>query len=222
MTNLSEAVQFFLRERFNFIYPNFCHRIHQDQTILLPLESQRFLCSPTIVPNSRQILLMNWKTCSWHLFCLIFTVQQAGHYISYKSCWPLALWTIFRIKRNILAAAHNAAKINVSQWANVRLASSRDVPGAQCVERKQPSPQDAPLPTHSCTDICFFFPPSIQGLTHAWFASRLKSMCCCFPKSAYFFFFVSCQSYSSLNVIYYSIVYILFGNNLQISNYRTR
>lgn len=128
------------------------------------------------------------KKSAFDLSFLSSSLLSERYFTAKSSRWPRALWTIFRIKRDILAAAHDAAKINVSQRANVRLARSRDVLGAQCVERKQPPPQDALLPTHSTSDLCFFFPPSIQGLAHARFASRLKSMCRCSPKSASFFF----------------------------------
>lgn len=149
----------------------------------------RSSCSLTIMPKSIHTLHINWKICYWHLFPLILSVQRAGHYFSAKLFrWPLALWTIFRIKRDILAAAHDVAKINGSQRANVRLGTKHVSAPRQCVERKQPPPQDTLLPTHSTSDLCFFFPPSIQSLTHAWFTSRLKSMCGCSPKSALFFF----------------------------------
>lgn len=140
------------------------------------------------------------------------SISRDHHYFSAKSSrWPLALWTIFWIKRDILAAAHDAAKINGSQRGNVRLARSRDVFGAQCVERKQPPPQDALLPTHSTSDLCFFFPPSIQGLTHAWFASHMKGACGCSPKSVSFFF-QECVVWvmAHKNAIYHQNFLILF------------
>ncbi|KAK2887867.1 hypothetical protein Q8A73_019315 [Channa argus] len=61
-------------------------------------------------------------------------------------------------ERDIVAAAHDAAKINASQRANVTLARRVGVLCALCVERKQPPLQDAPAAHIFNPKPLFLFP----------------------------------------------------------------
>lgn len=76
-------------------------------------------------------------------------------------------------ERGVSATAHDAAKINASQRANVRLARSGGVLRAQCVERKQPPPQGAPTAHMFNPTPLFLFPPehpeSYSYLVCKWF-----------------------------------------------------
>lgn len=95
-------------------------------------------------------------------------------------------------ERDILAAAHDAAKINASQRANVRVARSGGVLGAQCVERKQPPPQDAPAAHTSNPKPLFLFPSEHPKPYSCLVCKSLDdSECCCLPKSAYDSFIMS-------------------------------
>lgn len=87
---------------------------------------------------------------------------------------------------DIVAAAHDAAKINISQRANVTLARSGGVLGARCVERKQPPPQDAPA-AHIFKPKPLFLFPSEHPKPYSCLVSRSfdGSECPCSPKSAH-------------------------------------
>lgn len=97
-------------------------------------------------------------------------------------------------QRDIVAAAHDAAKINVSQRANVTLARSRGVLGARCVERKQPPPQDAPA-AHIFKPKPLFLFPSEHPKPYSCLVSKSfdDSECPRSPKSAYDSFIICHQ-----------------------------
>lgn len=102
-------------------------------------------------------------------------------------------------ERDLLAAAHDAAKINVSQQANVRLARSGGALGAQCMERKQPPPQDAPA-AHIFNSKPLFLFPSEHPKPYSYLVCKPfdDNHCFWFPKSAYDSFInVSSYSYKS-------------------------
>lgn len=88
--------------------------------------------------------------------------------------------------KRYLTAAHDAAKINVSQRANVILPRSGGALGAQCVERKQPPPQDTPA-AHILYPKPLFLFPSEHPKPHSCLSCKSfdDSQCCCSPKSAY-------------------------------------
>lgn len=74
------------------------------------------------------------------------------------------------------AAAHDAAKINSLRGIDVRLVRTGGQLGAQCVERKQPPPQDAPdtqLRPRTCVSLSF---GASRAFTHACFATLLMRM----------------------------------------------
>lgn len=130
-------------------------------------------------------------------------------------------------ERDILAAAHDAAKINFSQRANVRLARSGGVLGAQCVERKQPPPQDAPA-AHIFNPKPLFLFPSEHPKPYSYLVCKSfdDSECCCFPKSAYDSFIMSHhrvigqiqKNGQKWSLSYYRIV---FSTSHQIKSCRT-
>lgn len=73
------------------------------------------------------------------------------------------------------AAAHDAAKINSSPGTDVRLARTGGQLGAQCVERKQPPPQDVPRTQPQPRTCVALSSGASRAFAHAGFAALLMA-----------------------------------------------
>lgn len=108
--------------------------------------------------NFQWSLLSELNTLFGTFLCPLLIRKHASSTLGRRVCCPYLRLNNIADERDIPAAAHDVAKINASQRANVRLARGGGMLRARCVERKQPPPRDAPAAHTLNPKPLFLFP----------------------------------------------------------------